>query len=103
MLIDEQTTSVGIFGTHLFQHTFALEHDAKDETGVRRRISFPDQAPEKLLRIFFRERFRGRWWSGFEFRFPKGKRLNVLVAIAPGFFAEVFTSESVTFAIKQSI
>ena len=35
MLVDEQTNSVGILRAHLFQHAFALEHDGKNEAGVR--------------------------------------------------------------------
>ena len=71
MFVDEEAITFGIFRAHLLQHTFALEHYGKDETGVRGRISFHDQAPEKLLGVFFRERFRSSWRCGFEFRFPK--------------------------------
>jgi len=71
MLVDEQTTSVGSFSANLFQHAFALEHYREDETGVRRRIRFHDQAAKKLLRVFFRQWLGGRCWRRFEFRFPK--------------------------------
>jgi len=88
----------------LLQHTFALEHNGKDETGVRGRISFHDQAPEKLLGVFFREAVQGPLAARVRILFSRMKKAECSRCDR----ARLLRSSSsrrnpVTFAIKQSV
>jgi len=99
-----QNTPVRFFlGLYLFQYSLTLKHGSQDVARIRRRFLRCNQPAEELLGIFFWKGFGRLRRERLKARFPKGKRLNILVPIAPSLIAQIFASITIGAVKKQGV
>ena len=103
VFVNQNTPVRSFLGLYLLQDPLALKHGSQDVARIRRRIFRCNQTAEELLGIFFWKGFGRRRRQRLIARFPKGKRLNVLVPIAPSLFAQIFASITIGAVKKQSV
>jgi hypothetical protein len=103
VFVNQNTPVRSFLGLYLFQYPLALKHGSQDVARIRRRIFRCNQTAEELLGIFFWKRFSRRRRQRLIARSPKGKRLNILVSIAPRLFAQIFASITIGVVKKQGV
>ena len=104
VFVDQDRPAFRLLGLDLFQDPLSLEHDGEDITGVRvRRVVLRQKAPQKIFRVFFRQRLRRRGRRRLVARLPKRKGPDIFVPLRPGFFAQIFAAKAFAFAEEQRV